>query len=59
MIELMFVAGWTLLFLFAGWLGPVRWHSRFRVYVLISMSCIYLCGLFILFPVIRRSLGLP
>lgn len=59
MIEILLISGWTIAALIAGWLGPVRWNSRFRVYALILLSCIYLCGLFTLFPLMRKVLDLP
>jgi hypothetical protein len=52
MMEALFLVVWTLFFLFAGY-GCMRWlETHLKVYLLIIINCLYLGGIFMLFPMI-------
>jgi hypothetical protein len=59
MIETLFLITWSLFFLLIGYICLTKIRAHFKVYLLIGISCAYLCGIFALFPYIRIWFDLP
>jgi hypothetical protein len=59
MIEAGFLLLWSFVFLGLGYACLTRIEAHFKVYLLISINCLYLGGIFYLFPYIRLWLDLP
>jgi hypothetical protein len=59
MIEALFLALWSLLFLGIGLLCLTVIKHHIKVYLLIGINCLYLSGIFVLFPYIRIWFDLP
>jgi hypothetical protein len=59
MIEALFLISWSVVFLILGYLSLTKIKRHFKVYLLIWLNCLYLCGIFSLFPYIRQWFDLP
>lgn len=59
MIEAVFLLLWTLAFLILGFLCLTFIKHHIKVYLLIGINCLYLSGIFFLFPYIRIWFDLP
>ena len=60
MTTFLFLAGCTLIFLLAGIYCFLKWRAaHWVIYILIGLSCLYLCTVFLLFPVIRSLFEAP
>lgn len=58
MMEALFLVTWTVIFLLAGYICFRLLETHYKVYLLIVLNCLYLSGIFILFPIIGKWLHL-
>ncbi len=58
MMEALFLVTWTVIFLLAGYTCFRLLETHYKVYLLIVLNCLYLSGIFILFPIIGKLLHL-
>lgn len=59
MIDALFLVLWSLAFLIIGYLCLALIKHHVKVYLLIGINCVYLSGIFVLFPYVRTMFGLP
>ncbi len=59
MMEALFLAAWTVIFLLAAYICFRLLETHYKVYLLIIFNCLYLSGIFILFPMIGKWFHLP
>jgi len=57
MIELLFIIGWTLFILLIGNLLRKHFLGAKRIYVLLSINCLYLAGIFAFYPLVLQVSG--
>ena len=59
MTTFLFLAGCTLAFALTGIYCFLRWQAaHWVIYLLIGLSCLYLCAIFILFPFMQSFFAL-
>ena len=57
MIELLFIIGWTVLFLFVGFFLRKQVLGAKRIYMLLIVDCLYLMGIFAFYPLVLQYSG--
>ncbi len=57
MIEILFLLFWTILFVLLGIVSWSKISEHFKVYLLLIYNLLYIVGIFMLFPRIRKIIG--